>query len=179
MKNTANIHASSGIRTRGHCVAGYYVMCVVVLNAWVRLIGVNCVRFFIWTRRGSRCNVLDCKNVNVSVGVDSSSFTPWWRIGNRGIAALLTSVADGGDHLDAPSALPPEETTLDRRLGGPQNPAWTYGENKNLFPLPGIEPWLLGRPAHSLVSIPTEPSRLTLRFFQMKELRYSWTLDIP
>jgi hypothetical protein len=50
-------------------------MCVFVLNAWVGLIDVNCVRFFIWTRRGNRYNVLHCKNVNVSVGVNLSGST--------------------------------------------------------------------------------------------------------
>jgi hypothetical protein len=81
-------------------------------------------------------------------------------------------VVDGGGQLDAPFALPPGETTLDR-LGGPQNQFGHYDEKKNLVPLPGIEPRLLGPPARSLVGIPTEPSRLTLRLFQMKEFRDS------
>jgi hypothetical protein len=41
------------------------------------------------------------------------------------------------------------------RLGGPQRQSGCYGEEKNLLPLPEIEPEFLGCPAHSLVAIPT------------------------
>jgi hypothetical protein len=50
-----------------------------------------------------------------------------------------------------------------RRLGRPQSWAGRYGEGKNLLPLPGIKPRLLGRPARSLVAIPTELSRFEER----------------
>jgi hypothetical protein len=33
-------------------------------------------------------------------------------------------------------------------------------EGRKILPLPGIEPHLLGRPAHSLVAIPTELSQI-------------------
>jgi hypothetical protein len=49
---------------------------------------------------------------------------------------------------------------LYRRLDGPQSPPGRYGDVKNLLPLQGIEPLLLGRPARSLAVIPTELSRL-------------------
>jgi hypothetical protein len=43
-----------------------------------------------------------------------------------------------------------------RKLGGSQNRSGRYRVEKNLFPLPGIETRFLGRPACSLVAIPTE-----------------------
>jgi hypothetical protein len=52
---------------------------------------------------------------------------------------------------------------LYKRLGGPQNRTGCY-EEKNLLPLQGIEPRLLGRPPRSLVAIPTELSRLPLHY---------------
>jgi hypothetical protein len=50
--------------------------------------------------------------------------------------------------------------SLDRRLGEPQSLSGRYAEEKNLFPLPGIESRFLGRPARSLVATPIELSRL-------------------
>jgi hypothetical protein len=47
---------------------------------------------------------------------------------------------------------------------GHQTRSGRYGEEKNLFPLPGIEPQLVGRPAHSLVAVPTELFRLGQRW---------------
>jgi hypothetical protein len=38
---------------------------------------------------------------------------------------------------------------LYRRLGGPQSQSGHRGQRKNPLPLPGIEPWSLGRPARS------------------------------
>jgi hypothetical protein len=46
-----------------------------------------------------------------------------------------------------------------RRLGGPQSRSGRYGEEKNPFPVPGIDSRYLGRPCLSLVTIPTELSR--------------------
>jgi hypothetical protein len=57
-----------------------------------------------------------------------------------------------GGQLHAPAALLPGHTASE--------PAWAFGENKNLFPLPEIKPKFLGHPACSLVAIPTELSRL-------------------
>jgi hypothetical protein len=42
---------------------------------------------------------------------------------------------------------------LDRRLGGPQSRSGRCGEEKNLLPLPGIEPQFLNRPVYSPVAI--------------------------
>jgi hypothetical protein len=50
------------------------------------------------------------------------------------------------------------------RLFGPQSRSGRYGEEKNPFPLQGIQARLLGRPAGRLVSIPTDPSRLPTPF---------------
>lgn len=44
---------------------------------------------------------------------------------------------------------------LSWRLGGFQNWSGRFVEEKNLLILPGIEPWILGCPLHSLVTIPT------------------------
>jgi hypothetical protein len=49
---------------------------------------------------------------------------------------------------------------LCRKLGGPQSRYERYGEDKNLFPLQGIETQFLGRPGRSLVTIPNKFSRL-------------------
>jgi hypothetical protein len=49
---------------------------------------------------------------------------------------------------------------LDRRLGGPQSRSGRGSEEKCSQPMPGIEPQNPDRPARSLVSIPTELSRL-------------------
>jgi hypothetical protein len=59
--------------------------------------------------------------------------------------------------LHASVALP--RYPLYRRLGGPQSRPGCSGEEKNLFPLPGIESRLLGRPAPMLCAIPAELSR--------------------
>jgi hypothetical protein len=45
---------------------------------------------------------------------------------------------------------------LYRWLGGPHRQSECYGEEKNLLPLPRIEPQLFGQPAHNLAAIPTE-----------------------
>ena len=57
---------------------------------------------------------------------------------------------------------------LNIRLGGPLSPCRLFKEEKNLLSVPGIELQFLGRPARSLVTIPTEPSwqsLLSLRLF--------------
>jgi hypothetical protein len=51
---------------------------------------------------------------------------------------------------------------LDRKLGGPQSRSGLGGEEKNSQPLPGIEVQIPDRPANSLVTIPTELSRLLI-----------------
>jgi hypothetical protein len=45
---------------------------------------------------------------------------------------------------------------LYRRLGEPQSQPLDYEEEKNPFPLPGIEPQFFGYLAHSLASVSTE-----------------------
>jgi hypothetical protein len=57
---------------------------------------------------------------------------------------------------------------LDRRLGGTQSCSGHSGEEKNSQPLPGIELKNPDRPAHSLVTIPTELSQL-FHFFSIKK----------
>jgi hypothetical protein len=53
------------------------------------------------------------------------------------------------------------------RVGGWMDPrAGLDTPKKNiLLPLPGIEPGLFGHPAHSLPTIPTEPSKLISDYF--------------
>ena len=55
---------------------------------------------------------------------------------------------------------------LNRRLGGTLSPCRLLKQEKNLLPVPGIELQFLGRPARSLVTIPTEPSWLSV-FLEM------------
>jgi hypothetical protein len=45
---------------------------------------------------------------------------------------------------------------LGRRLGGPQYRSGRFGEEKFIFPLPGIEPKVLGFVARSLTPYPVE-----------------------
>jgi hypothetical protein len=63
--------------------------------------------------------------------------------------------------LYAPAALPAGETASDSQ-------SWSghHGE-KNLLPIPEIKPWILGRPARSLVSMPTALSRLLIVYFNV------------
>jgi hypothetical protein len=62
--------------------------------------------------------------------------------------------------LHAPATLP--RYPLYRRVGGSQSRSESYREERerDLLPLPGIEPLLLDPPACSLVAIRTELSRL-------------------
>jgi hypothetical protein len=52
---------------------------------------------------------------------------------------------------------------VDKRFGGPQSRFGHWGEQKNLFASPGIEPEFLCSPSRSLVSIPTEIFRLYVK----------------
>jgi hypothetical protein len=54
--------------------------------------------------------------------------------------------------------------SFDRRLGGLKSQSGCWREEKNLLPIPGTEPRLLGLSARSLVSITTELSRIPDRF---------------
>jgi hypothetical protein len=84
--------------------------------------------------------------------------------GCGGIAPhFSTSTVDEGDWSASRfGRFTPQEKSprypLDRRLGGPRSRTGSYGEEKNLLPLLGIEPRLLGRPARSLVVIQTQLS---------------------
>jgi hypothetical protein len=60
--------------------------------------------------------------------------------------------------LHTPAALPSREGPqypLDRKLCGSQS---RFGEEKNLFSLPGIDPHFLGHPGRSVVAIPDTPA---------------------
>jgi hypothetical protein len=70
---------------------------------------------------------------------------------------------DVSGQLHAPVVLPLGNSPrypLNRRLGETQSRYALYGEKNISFPLLGIEPRLLIRPALSLVAIPTDLSRL-------------------
>jgi hypothetical protein len=56
----------------------------------------------------------------------------------------------------------PQRNSLYSRLGGPQRRSGRYREEKNILPLPRIEPRLPVCPARRLVAIPTELSQLRL-----------------
>jgi hypothetical protein len=65
--------------------------------------------------------------------------------------------------FNAPAALlrgTQSRYSLDRRQGEPHNRSGRWGDEKNLFPLQGIERGFLGRPVRSSVAIQIEPSRL-------------------
>lgn len=51
---------------------------------------------------------------------------------------------------------------LNRKLRGPQSQSQRFGKEKNLFPLPGIEPQSVGRPVCSLDTTPTKQPQLTV-----------------
>jgi hypothetical protein len=78
--------------------------------------------------------------------------------------AFLTLRLDGVDlSASRPGRFAPEINRLyllDRRLGEQQNQSGRRGEK--FLPLPGIESRLLGRPAHSLITILTQLSLLLL-----------------
>jgi hypothetical protein len=66
--------------------------------------------------------------------------------------------------------------SLYRRLGGLQSRSGRFGEEKNCFPLPGIESLYLGSPARSSVAVPSELSqlRLDLYFSLLHGQRVRW-----
>lgn len=65
---------------------------------------------------------------------------------------FLTSPLDGNGQLH-------NRCQLYMGLGGPQSPSGRYGKETNLLPPLGIEPWLLGCPTRSLVTVLKELSR--------------------
>jgi hypothetical protein len=71
-----------------------------------------------------------------------------------------------GGQFHALDALPPGSIIpryrLNKMLGCPQSRRGRFGEKTNLFPKSGIKRRFFGRPDHSLVTIPTELSRLLL-----------------
>jgi hypothetical protein len=75
--------------------------------------------------------------------------------GSGGIAPSFLASALNGSELSV---------TQYRRLDRFQIRSARYGEVQNIFTMPGIEPRLLGRPARSLIAIPTELSlaRITM-----------------
>jgi hypothetical protein len=62
---------------------------------------------------------------------------------------FLTFALDESGQIHAPASLSP--VPIVRWLGGPLG----HYEEKNLLPIPGIEPLILGYPARGLVAIPT------------------------
>ena len=66
---------------------------------------------------------------------------------------------------------------LSRRLGGTQS---QFGEERNLMLLPGIKPYFLGLPAHSLVTVPTELLHLLIDHPSIKHLMFtnSWCTSV-
>jgi hypothetical protein len=64
-------------------------------------------------------------------------------------------------HLDS-CTIKSHVDPLTRKLGGPVSPCRLVKGEKNLLPVPGIELQFLCRPACSIVTIPTEPSWLSL-----------------
>jgi hypothetical protein len=69
--------------------------------------------------------------------------------------------------------------TLYRRLDGPPVSAWTLWRREDLLHVPGIEPLLLGRSAHSVVIISTELSRLyCIAVHTVITVLHCWTEDI-
>lgn len=74
---------------------------------------------------------------------------------------FLMSVLDGGEwSLSLPGRFIPGHS-LTRRLVGPQSQYGRFEEEKHRLPLSGIEPRFLGCLAHSLVTRPTELSRIS------------------
>jgi hypothetical protein len=53
-----------------------------------------------------------------------------------------------------------------------------YGEGENLLPLPGIETQLLGRPARSVIAVPTELSRRVAKANDVKTSLGVWTTQV-
>jgi hypothetical protein len=82
-------------------------------------------------------------------------------MGSGGTAPLfLTLAPDESGQLHAPATIPPGETATGTQcvwvggggLGAPQTLSGPYKEERNLLPLMGIEPQLLGSPARNLVT---------------------------
>jgi hypothetical protein len=70
----------------------------------------------------------------------------------RLLFGFLFSALDGGGQLHGSGALRLEKSqryTLGKRLGRPQSWSECSGEEKNLLPLPGIDPPFHGRSVHS------------------------------
>jgi len=75
--------------------------------------------------------------------------------GSRGIALLILNLGTGWRwmvNFKTCHFTPGKEPwyLLTRRLGGPQNQFWQFGERKNLLPLLAFEPWIM-QPAAWLV----------------------------
>ena len=90
----------------------------------------------------------------------------YWRERWNMLQSLATSALGGCKWSASRSGhFSPRETLhspLNRIMVKPQNRSGSFGKGKHHFPLPRIEPLLLPRPAHSLVTIQTEPSRFPL-----------------
>lgn len=69
-----------------------------------------------------------------------------------------------GQLHDLATLLPREDTLVpfECEAGRGPQPAWTLWRKEDLLPLSGIEPRLLGRPAPTLVIVPSELSRIPI-----------------
>jgi hypothetical protein len=78
-------------------------------------------------------------------------------LGGRGVYSFLTAAVDGGQRSASPSDLvtPGNEPRypLSRMLGGQQSRSGRYGEEKNIFPLPGFETWTVEPLVRSLYTL--------------------------
>jgi hypothetical protein len=99
--------------------------------------------------------------------------------GNGSIAALLTSVVDGGSQFAPLPLYSRGKQPLIEGWVDPRTSLDIMAKEKSLASAGNRTPTSrpAGQLARSLVCILTEPSRLTLRLFQMKEFRYLLTQD--
>jgi hypothetical protein len=72
---------------------------------------------------------------------------------------FLTSVLDGGEWLALPPGKNPSVSIVWAARWA-QESVWTLGRKEKLLSLPTIKHRFVGRPARSLVAIPTELSEL-------------------
>jgi hypothetical protein len=113
------------------------------------------------------------------------NFNRWESAANsRGIVPSIYNLGAGRRRVVTftPLRLHPSRKSrrypLDRRLGGPQSRSWRCGEQEVLLLLPRIETWFSDRAANSLVTIPTELSRLHSRLYTQLDTCYivhTWT----
>lgn len=85
---------------------------------------------------------------------------PWRHMGSEGMAPFTLNLGNrySGWPASGPGRCTPEKrvpSTYSVGLDGPKSRSKRFREDKNLLPLPGIEPRCCGRWARSLIPIPT------------------------